>query len=186
MNRSLKTLGAVALPLALFLLVSRFAARTPIADDPSRSTEAAASPPSHSPEPFLSTAGTRLAPGMPAQIPSAELLDLEKRALAALPTIAEIQKKSADEVHETPTEIREAGRKLGDLAEFLAKNPAAVRDALPTYQACAGNSDVMPALRGVCAYRLKLYEKEWDDATRAAYAKIPAEIRELAKQLEGT
>ena len=73
-----------------------------------------------------------------------------------------------------------------ELADFLAKNPGFVREALPTYRECALNSDAMPAIRGLCTYRLHVYEKEWDAETRAAYGKIPAEIRRLADQLNGT
>ena len=117
---------------------------------------------------------------------AAELESLETRALESLPTIAAIRKKTNEEVHATPPEILESGRRFGELAEFLARHPDLVRAALPTYVRCAEDASVVTATRALCAFRLHVYEKDWDDATRASFAKLPSDVHSIAKQLEGT
>jgi hypothetical protein len=110
-------------------------------------------------------------------------------ATASLPSAAAIRMRagnSSEAVHETPSEILESGRHFGELAEFLTQHPEFVKDALPTYRKCALDPDGMDAIRGLCTYRLHVYEKEWNADTRADYAKIPASIKRLAANLEGT
>ena len=117
---------------------------------------------------------------------SPELAKLRAAATASLPTTASLRTKSEVEVHGTPVEILDAGRRIGQLAEYLETHPAEIPAALPTFSDCAGDEKVVSTVRALCTYRLKVYEKAWDPATRARFVKLPASIRDLAKQLDGT
>lgn len=131
-------------------------------------------------------AGSAPSADVPAAAREARLKTLETGVIESLPSIAEIRKKTNEEVHATPPEILESGRRLGELAEFLTANPDLVRAALPTYVRCAEDASVPTGTRALCTFRLHGYEKDWDEATRASYAKLPPEVRSVAKQLEGT
>lgn len=178
--------AVVIAPIALIALVA-FHSRNPdrtAVPAPLVTPTSASSPPI---EPVPAAAAPPPVVGSPSGDARAERLrTLESRALETLPTIAQVRQKTNEEVHATPPEILESGRRLGELAEYLSRNPDLVRSALPTYVRCAEDAAVATGTRALCAFRLHVYEKDWDDATRASYAKLPAQVRSIARQLEGS
>jgi hypothetical protein len=183
-RRIVLAVGALALIGLLYGFAHRLtpAPSAEIADTPAEITAQEMSKPSFSP--------ASSAPGIPLAdanlvLARAELTPLLKNA-SKVPTIASMRGKPASDVHDTPAEVLESGRRFGALAEFLEKNPKLIREALPTYRDCAMKSDAIPSIRSLCTYRLRTYEKEWDAETRAAYQKIPEEIQTLSSRLDGS
>ena len=188
--------GAVVIILAVAVILSRKTNReiptegsvAVASPTPGGATVAATPPPADAPRSESSPNPEARSAAVPAGTrgDSPELAKLRAAATASLPTTASFRGKSEVEVHGTPAEILDAGRRLGELAEYLETHPAEIPAALPTYSDCAGDEKVVSTVRALCAYRLKVYEKAWNPATRSRYSKIPASIRDLAKQLDGT
>lgn len=186
MNRGRRAVVGVLIVVSVIAVTLEFdSARAPFGTvSPSEPTIRIASPAADEIRPLNRPGIT--ATGTIADEARIRLHELEKSALAGLPTVAAVRENSAADLHDVPAEVIAAGRLFGELSAFLARNPGLVRDALPTYSACANDSEAVPSIRALCAFRLRVYVKEWDEAIRAEYAKIPARIRELAKELDGT
>lgn len=119
---------------------------------------------------------------MPPSI-SEDLNRLLKTISPALPRIGSHDPGSDEAAHHTSPELLEAGRMLGDLAEYLERRPEEFKSASIFYADCSADSGLMPAVRAVCYSALLKNKKDWDAAVPAKLKGVPPEVIGIASEL---
>lgn len=70
-----------------------------------------------------------------------------------IPRISSLRDLSDEEVHTTPSAVRESGRYLAEMREFFIKNPQSLEVEFNFYLRCANEQDIFDSTRSVCAAR---------------------------------
>jgi hypothetical protein len=106
-------------------------------------------------------------------------IELSTQVLSELPQPKDLENLSDEEVHGTPTVVREAGERLGEIAERVAKNPELREQAKEFYMACAEDDRTLQSVRALCYSHLpELLSLE--DLKRV---RVTPELRTLAGRL---
>lgn len=107
---------------------------------------------------------------------------LAKKTLAGLPTTVALRKLPPEEFHETPRLIRQAGKELGAIAQWLEDEPSLKPAGALFYQACFQREDIASSVRALClsnhrALREAAGDPEgWSEEEN----KVHAEVKRLA------
>ncbi len=80
---------------------------------------------------------------------------LTEKVQAELPRTEELRRLSAEDAHGMPLQLREAGRRLGEVSQALHANPALVDEGLKFYRQCAQRSEIPDSLRALCFANLR-------------------------------
>ena len=86
---------------------------------------------------------------------SAGLARLIHEVREKIPSLPGPSDMTAEQAHQTPPQVLEAGAALGDLEEHLDQNPGDLGSVIPFYLECAENTKTFPAVRAVCLHALK-------------------------------
>lgn len=76
--------------------------------------------------------------------------ELTKGTLSELPTLQDLQNLKASEVHHLPLQLRQAGQRLGEIAQALHDNPNFASEGAAFYQDCFAREDLPAQIRGLC------------------------------------
>lgn len=101
--------------------------------------------------------------------------------LHALPTRADLQRLSPEEVHHTPKLVVDAGVKMGEIAEILARQPELEGDAFFFYESCATGADYPQSVRALCYFHWDRLGKRLQRQVDSR--KVPESVRRVAEQL---
>ncbi len=112
---------------------------------------------------------------------SPEFRSFAGEVLRDLPTRADLQRLSPEEVHHTPKPVTDAGVKLGEIAEILAKQPELEGDAFGFYESCATGSDYPQSVRALCFFHWERLGKKLGRTIQPE--KVPESVRRIAQQL---
>lgn len=104
-------------------------------------------------------------------------------SLKDLPTMGEISNLSEEEVHHTPSMIRDGGAILGKIHAKAESDPARRPETLSFFKECAEDEEVVPALRAVCWNKVMTLIPEWKIFLPISDAKVSDEVKNLASQL---
>lgn len=111
--------------------------------------------------------------------------DLTASAQEKLPTLTEIRKLKAEDVHHTPELLREAGLILSQVAQALHDNENLASEAASFYEGCYSREDLPTSIRGLCLADHRNIRLKWGD--RAEWttheAQQPAEVLRLAEAI---
>jgi hypothetical protein len=158
-------------------------AATPIeASSPPPSASASPSPvPTSTP---TATATSQTSPPSSAALSPGVLADftaLKTNALDMIPTAAEIQKLSTEDVHFTPKVVIEAAGEIGRVAEMIAAHPELSSRGLQFYKECAEKESAVEAIRATCLSDFKILQTR--TGLSAPPPKVPKRVALLAEKL---
>lgn len=98
-----------------------------------------------------------------------------------IPTVAELRKLPAEELHLTPKVLQVAGYQLGLVAEAIENNPALAQEGMSFYENCVLTQNNPTPVRALC---LSDYEKLGAKSRLPVREDIaPENIRTLAEQI---
>ena len=103
------------------------------------------------------------------------------KVFEAIPTVEELRKLPADELHETPEALLNAGVELGALAELVKAHPELSERALEFYEKCSLQDSSPMSVRAVCYSDFKTLAKRTNSGR--ALPPVPEKVRSLAEQL---
>ncbi len=104
-----------------------------------------------------------------------------KSTLQKLPHMADFKKLKAEDVHETPLLIRQAGVDLGSIAAAVSEDARLAPEAFHFYEECSANGDLPGSIRALCYVHYLHWGTELKETVNAAI--VPEEIKALAKKL---
>lgn len=104
-------------------------------------------------------------------------------SLKDLPTMGELSNLSEEEVHHTPSMIRDGGAILGKIHAKAESDPERRPDTLAFFKECAEDEEVVTALRAVCWNKVMTLIPEWEIFLPISDAKVSDEVKNLASQL---
>lgn len=78
----------------------------------------------------------------------------------SLPTVDRIAAHSAEELHNTPPELIDAGRKIGELVKAVQQDPSREPEALEFYGKCARREELPLSTRAHCLHNLRELSKK--------------------------
>ena len=114
------------------------------------------------------------------EMTQSQFVDLLKTTEAKLPTIADIRKLPAAEVHHTPGLIMQAGRELGLIKEILKEHESFYLDASIFYEKCAKSTDRPKSIKALCLTNLiEIKQKNKEALNLDAYPKDLIEMSKL-------
>ena len=119
----------------------------------------------------------------PVQEKNSELKEELNEYLKELPTMGELKNLSEEEVHHTPTMIKDGGAILGKIHAAAEKNPERREDTLKFFKECAEDEEVVTALRAVCWNKVMTLIPEWQIFLSISDAQVSEEVKSLASQL---
>lgn len=105
------------------------------------------------------------------------------QTMKALPTLADLNDLSSEEVHHTPAVIKEGGLLIGKLHEAAEKEPELREPTLKFFKSCAENEELLPAIRALCWKRTLAQMVEWKIFLEISDAKVSDEIQGLATKI---
>jgi hypothetical protein len=114
---------------------------------------------------------------------SPELGTLLEKVSKNLPEIKNLNIKSDEDAHQAPPELMEAGKSLGELAEYLERRPEEFVSASVFYADCASNRALLPAVRAVCYHSLTEKKEAWAPGVKDKLAQVTPDIIEIANDL---
>ena len=104
-----------------------------------------------------------------------------KSTLQKLPHLADFKKLKAEDVHETPFLIRQAGVDLGSIAAAVSEDIRLAPEAFHFYEECAANADLPDSIRALCYSHYLHWGTELKESLNSNI--VPDEIKALAKRL---
>lgn len=105
------------------------------------------------------------------------------KALNELPTLADLQSLSEEEVHHTPEVVMEGGKLVGEILEQAEKNPARREETVKFLAKCSEAQDVVPAVRAVCWKKTLTQINEWKVFIPVTELNVSDEIKSLGARL---
>jgi hypothetical protein len=111
--------------------------------------------------------------------------DLTVSAQEKLPTLSQIRKLPAEDVHHTPELLRAAGLILSQVAQALHDNENLASEAASFYEVCYSREDLPSSIRGLCLADHRNIRLKWGDRAEwtSHEAQQPAEILRLAEAI---
>lgn len=102
--------------------------------------------------------------------------------LKQLPTIADLQNLTDEDLHYTPEVIREGGELIGRIHQEAADDPSKRQDALVFFKQCAEDTGVAVPIRAVCLNKVYKLMPEWKIPVTLP-KDISEEVHDLAMRL---
>jgi hypothetical protein len=106
-----------------------------------------------------------------------------ENARKSLPTISSVRAGNADELHGPPEGVLNAGAAIGELQEYLSRNPEHFSKASEFFADCASNAQVLPGIRALCLHSAKENPARWAPGVKERMEALPAPILDLESQL---
>ena len=106
---------------------------------------------------------------------------LRATAIGSIPTSADIQKLSSEDVHMTPKAIVEAAVEIGRVAEMIEAHPELSSQGLAFYRECAEKESAVESIRATCLSDFTTLRKR--SGNSEALPKVPKRIALLAEKL---
>ncbi len=104
--------------------------------------------------------------------------------LQKMPKVEDLRRLPPKELHTTPLPVREAGVRLGQVAELLERSPGLKPEGLDFYQRCSLQQEAPTPIRALCLNRaLRLYAELHKGVWDFDRALIPEKVLELSKRL---
>ena len=93
--------------------------------------------------------------------PNSLVLEKTQNFFAQIPRIHTLEGKTDADVHDVPTEVKEAGQHLANMREFFVSNPQPIVIETSFYLECTQQKDFFESIKAVCAARVgELYTKK--------------------------
>lgn len=176
--------GAGLLLLGVFLFHSK---HTPELAQTARPQRAEAPKALPSPSPFFKKAPTGTEanenpPPGPQILSLSEFKEWTQNTLERLPTLTDLRRLKAREVHHMPAILQEAGQNLGAIAQALHDNPNLAAEAASFYKICFGREDLPVQVRGLCLANHRNLRITHGDRAEWTPEELqtPAEVQRLA------
>lgn len=112
-----------------------------------------------------------------------DFVETLENARKSLPTISSVRAGNPDELHGPPEGVLNAGAAIGELQEYLSRNPEHFSKASGFFADCASNAEVLPAIRALCLHSAKQNPARWAPGVKERMEALPAPILELESQL---
>ena len=114
--------------------------------------------------------------------------DLTATVQEKLPTLYQIRKLTEEDVHYTPTLLRDAGLILSQIAQALHDNENLASEAAAFYENCYAREDLPVSIRGLCLADHRNIRMQWGDRAEWTFheAQQPAAVLRLAEVIPAT